>query len=142
MVKRIRLLVLLGAVAVALPFGLSSAGATGSPNSVTINEKAQYDLIGAQIHVGLTVRCQPSNGNELGFVDVFVTQAYPETPNPGGAVGLGGNSVVCDGRSRSVAVSVDPGFFDAGRAFAEATVRSPANVEVATSSRWITIVHV
>jgi hypothetical protein len=146
--KRIRMLVLAGALAVALPFGLATAGATGGyppPNYVTIKANAQYDLVGAQIHVGLTVKCQASGGNKLGFVDVFVTQHYPETPwaTPGfPATGGGGNSVVCDGTARSVAVSVNPGLFDAGRAFAEAAVRSPSDLEVATSDRWITIVHV
>jgi hypothetical protein len=151
MVKRIRLLVLLGAVAIALPVGLSSAGATGGhppANYVTISAYAQYDLVGLQIHVGLTVKCQPTGDNELGVVDVFVTQQYPETPNPLGATGAGFNSVVCDGRSRSVAVSVDPGVFDAGRAYAEATVRAPGvdpddlGGEVAHAERSITIVHV
>jgi hypothetical protein len=139
--KRIRLLILLGVVAVALPFGISSVGATGSGNSVSINEKAQYDLAGAVIHVGLTVRCQPAGANESGLVDVVVRQEYPETPNPGGATGIGANTVVCDGRSRAVAVSVPPGFFDAGRAFATATVTAPTGAE-ATASKWITIVHV
>ena len=139
--NRLRLLVLAGVLAAAVPFGMTAASATGSPNSVTINEKAQYDLFGEQIHVGLTVRCQPSAVSESGFVDVVLRQEYPETPNPLGATGIGGNAVVCDGRSRAVAVTVPLGFFDAGRAFATATVTAPTGAE-ATASRWITIVHV
>jgi hypothetical protein len=142
--KRIRLLVLAGAIAVALPFGITAAGATGGsqpPNSVTINEKAQYHLVGAAIFVGLKVRCQPAGAVESGVVDVIVHQDYPETPNPGGANGVGFNAVVCDGVTRNVAVSVPPGFFDAGRAFATAIVTAPTGDE-ATASKWITIVHV
>jgi hypothetical protein len=139
--KRIRLLVLAGVIAAALPFGISSAGATGSGNSVSINEKAQYSTAGTFIFLGLTVRCQPAGANASGFVDVAVHQDYPETPNPGGANGVGSNTVVCDGRSRAVAVTVPLGVFDAGRAFATATVTAPT-LDEATASRWITIVHV
>ena len=144
MVKRIRLLVLVGAVAIALPFGLTSAGATGGggpANSVAIREKAQFNFQGTYIEVGLTVRCQ-ANGNPppLRTVDVFVKQDYPETPYPQGATGLGSQSVVCDGVARSVAVTVPVGLFDAGRAWAEATL-DPLT-PTATAKRWITIVHV
>ena len=137
--KRIRLLILAGVIAAALPVGISSVGATGSPNSVTIGEKAQFNFQGTYIEVGLTVRCA-ANGNPLRTVDVFVRQDYPETPYPQGATGVGGQSVVCDGVSRRVAVTVPVGLFDAGRAWAEATL-DPAT-PTATAKRWITIVHV
>jgi hypothetical protein len=136
--KRIRLLILAGAIAVALPFGLSTAGATGSPpaNSVSIREQAQFNFQGTYIEVGLTVRC---SGGGLRTVDVFVKQDYPETPYPQGATGVGAQNVVCDGVARSVAVTVPPGLFDAGRAWAEATLDPLA--PTATAERWITIVH-
>jgi hypothetical protein len=149
--KRIRLLVLAGVIAAALPFGMVSAGATGShppANSVSIRDKAQYDLVGLQIHVGVTVKCQPQSvTNTLGAVDVTVTQKYPETPYPTGAMGTGINSVVCDGRARSVAVSVPLGIFDAGKAHAKAVVRAGTEnpvggLKVAESSRQIQIVNV
>jgi hypothetical protein len=136
--KRIRLLVLAGAVAVALPFGLSTAGASGSSgstNSVTIREHAQYDFNGTYIHVGLTVRCSAAS-TPLPTVYVFVHQPYPETPVPTGADGAGFTNVVCDGKSRSYAVTIPPGKFDAGRAFATAELGTPPT---ATAKRWITI---
>ena len=138
--KRIRLLVLAGVIAAALPFGITSVGATGSyppPNSVTIKEHAQFDFQGTYIHVGLTVRCK-ANGNPLRTVDVFVKQDYPETPYPQGATGIGAQNVVCDGKSHTVAVTVPIGLFDAGRAWAEATL-DPAS-PVASARRWITII--
>jgi hypothetical protein len=137
--KRMRLLVLAGVIAAAVPVGISSVGATGSPNSVTISEKAQFNFQGTYIEVGLTVRCA-ANGNPLRTVDVFVRQDYPETPYPQGATGVGGQSVVCDGVSRRVAVTVPIGLFDAGRAWAEATLDPPKPTP--TAKRWITIVHV
>jgi hypothetical protein len=80
--KRIRLLVLAGVLAAALPFGMSAVGATGgsgSTNSVTIKDRAQYNFNGTYIEVGLTVRCY---GGGLPVVNVFVKQDYPETPFP------------------------------------------------------------
>jgi hypothetical protein len=137
-VKRIRLLVLLGAVAIALPFGVKSVGATGtSGNSVYIHDKAQYELGGTHIEVGLTVTCY---GGGLRTVEVEVTQKYPETPYPQGAFGVGAQNVVCDGRARYVAVTVPLGLFDAGWAFAKA-VLNPLS-PTAKASRWILIVHV
>ncbi len=54
--KRIRLLVLAGAVAAALPFGMTTASATGgsgpAPRSPS-SDKADYDFIGTQLDVGL-----------------------------------------------------------------------------------------
>src|SRR5687768_15044516 len=101
--KRIRLLVLLGAVAVALPFGLTTAKATGtsggSTNSVTINSRADFEFIGTQVDVGLNVRCYGGSGS----VSVWLDQYPPETPAPFGA-GSGAMPVVCDGKTRPVGV--------------------------------------
>ena len=139
--KRLRLLVLAGVIAAALPIGMTAAGATGgsgSTNSVTIKDRAQYELGGSHIEVGLTVRCY--GGGELRTVEVEVTQKYPETPYPQGAFGVGAQNVVCDGQARSVAVTVPLGLFDAGKAYAKA-VLDPLS-PTAKSSKWITIVHV
>ena len=138
--KRIRLLVLAGVIAAAVSFGMTAAGATGgsgSTNSVTIKDRAQYELGGTHIEVGLTVKC---SGGGLRTVEVEVTQSYPETPYPQGAFGVGAQNVVCDGNYRSVAVTVPLGLFDAGKAYAKA-VLDPLS-PTAKSSRWITIVHV
>jgi hypothetical protein len=136
--KRIRLLVLAGVIAAALPIGMNAAGATGgSTNSVSIKDRAQYELGGTHIEVGLTVRCY---GGGLRLAEVEVTQNYPETPYPQGAFGVGAQNVVCDGTARSVAVTVPLGLFDAGKAYAKAVV-DPLS-PTAKSSRWITIVHV
>lgn len=140
--KRIRLLVVLGVAAVALPLGLLPAGATGGsppPNQVTIREKAQFNFQGTYIETGVTVRCQ-ANGNPLRTVEVFVKQDYPETPYQQGATGVGAQNVVCDGVARAYAVTVPVGLFDAGRAWAEATLDPPQLKP--TAQRWITIVHV
>ena len=139
--KRIRLLVLAGVIAAALPFGMTAAGATGggSPaNYVEIKDRAQYQTGGTYVEVGLTVKC--SGGGLLRLAEVQVTQEYPETPHIQGAFGVGEQSVVCDGRARAVAVTVPLGLFDAGKAYAKAVV-DPLS-PTAKSSRWITIVHV
>jgi hypothetical protein len=137
--KRIRLLVLVGAVAVALPLGLSTARATGTTTSVTIHEQADYDAAGFVVDVGLNVRCY---GGVNGLVDVTVEQFPPETPYPMGFAS-GPQSVVCDGKSHTVGITlVGPGF-DAGRAKATATLTVPPSVEpTATTTRWITLVEV
>ena len=138
--KRLRLLVLAGVLAAALPIGMTAAGASGgsSPsNYVTIKDRAQFDLQGTYIQVGGTVKC---HGGGLRVVEVFVTQKYPQTPHPQGAYGLGTQSVVCDGKERSYAATVPPGLFDAGKAHATATLDPLA--PTATASKWITIVHV
>jgi hypothetical protein len=137
-VKRIRLLVLLGAVAIALPFGISAVGATDTPpaNSVSIREYAQFSTGGTYIEVGGTVRC---HGGGTRIVEVFVKQKYPETPHIQGATGIGTQFVVCDGSTRSWAATVPPGLFDAGRAWAKATL-DPLS-PTATAQRWITIVQ-
>jgi hypothetical protein len=125
--KRIRLLVLAGAIAAALPFGMSAVGATGSSGSssyVSINDKADYDFIGTNLDVGLKVTCKDSTG--YGTVLVHVDQAPPATPYPVG-YGSGPQSVVCDGRAHSVAVTIIGAGFDGGRATATATLTTPTN---------------
>jgi hypothetical protein len=157
--KRIRLLILLSVLAVALPVGLLSgpAGAAGgSPNQVSINRNAQFDLLGGILHVGLRVRCAPQP--TFGFVEVHVKQEPPESPLP--ARGDGFNAgVVCDGQTHDVGVSVfvtavdeDPGFgpFDAGTAYATATLFPTDPTEIppppnpvqptATAAKTITII--
>jgi hypothetical protein len=145
--KRLRLLVVLGAVAVALPLGLTTAKATGSStsNSVSINYNAQYDTLGNTIHVGLQVRCKPGgldiDGLPIpGQVMVDVSQAPPETPTPV-AAGSGLNNVVCDNRTHSVGVTIVGQGFDAGKAKAKATLY-PANnpLSPVKTSRTINIV--
>jgi hypothetical protein len=139
--KRIRLLILLGMVAVALPLGLLQgiAKATGTSGRVSINQYADYDNVGTFLDVGLQVACTDPLG--AGNVTVHVSQSQPETPYPV-AEGEGTQQVVCDGRSRYVAVSVFGGVFDGGKAFATATlttVSSPPLEPVATASRQISI---
>jgi hypothetical protein len=136
--KRIRLLVVAGVIAAALPFGMSVAGATtesGSQNSVTINSRADYDFVGATIDVGLNVRCYGGRG----AVDVTLEQYPPETPYPVGT-GSGPQIVVCDGQSRSVGVTVGGFGFDEGKALAKATLVTPTGTKKA--SKWIDIVVV
>jgi hypothetical protein len=119
--KRIRLLVLLSILAIALPVGVLSgvAKATGSTgtNSVSINQYADFEDVGTTLDVGLVVRCHSMTGT--GVVDVTVKQTYPETPKPV-AAGSGPQDVVCDGTSHSVAVTIGGAFFDAGKAYAKA----------------------
>jgi hypothetical protein len=120
MVKRIRLLVLLGAVAVALPLAVWSAGSAGATPAfadVSIEPNAQYDIQGSILHVELRAAC---NGG-AGAVVVDVTQAPPETEFPA-AFGSGPRSVVCDGAAHEVAVTIFGEGFDAGKAFATATL--------------------
>ena len=142
--KRIRLLVLIGAVAVALPLGLIPAKATGTTtNSVTIQQYADYDAAGLVLDVGLYVTCK-GNGTiaHNGLVDVWVEQYPPQTPYPVG-FGSGPQSVVCDGRSHAVGVTVGGQGFDAGRAKATATLTPGLGGGGAvTTTKWITIVVV
>ena len=127
--KRIRMLTLLGMLAVVLPIGLLQGVAQandegGSPNQVTIHQYASYILAGASIDVGLDVKCQGGSGD----VVVDVTQSPPQTPYPVGA-GSGPQIVVCDGHTHSVAVTITGFGFDAGTARATAdltTTSSPA----------------
>ena len=143
--KRIRLLVLLGAVAVALPFGLTTARATdttGTTNSVTIQQYADYDAAGLVLDVGLYVRCKKVTGNLNGLVTVQVEQYPPQTPYPIG-FGSGPQPVVCDGQTHAVGVTVGGEGFDAGLAKATATLTPPPGGGAAvTAVKWITIVVV
>ena len=118
--KRIRLLILLGALAVALPFGVlsaSSAGAAPAYADVSIEPNAQYDVEGAILHVELKVTCTGG----AGAVVVNVEQSPPETEYPL-AFGSGPRGVVCDGAAHEVAVTIFGEGFDAGKALAEATL--------------------
>ena len=136
--KRIRLLVLAGAVAVALPLGLTTAKATGSggkTNSVTIDSRADFEFAGTQVDVGLKVRCSGGSG----VVDVWLDQYPPETPAPVG-MGSGAMPVVCDGKERPVGVTVEGALYDEGRAKATATLVAPSGTK--TTVKWITIVVV
>jgi hypothetical protein len=121
-VKRMRLLVVLGAIALALPFGLSAAHATGSTGgtgsySVSIDPYADYDTAGINIDVKLYVRC-----TGVTVADVLLEQSPPETASPV-AVGSGPQPlVVCDGQTHSVGVTVIGAGFDTGYAKATATL--------------------
>jgi hypothetical protein len=137
--KRLRLLVLLGAIAVALPLGLTTAKAAGTSgttttNSVTIDSRADFEFIGTQLDVGLRVRCYGGSG----FVDVWVKQFPPETPV--GAEGTGAMPVVCDGKTRPVGVTIEGALYDEGRAKATATLVAPSGTT--TAVKWINIVVV
>jgi hypothetical protein len=141
-VKRIRMLIPLGILAVALPIGLLQGVAKaddggGSPNQVTIQEEASYILAGSVIDVGLAVRCQGGSGD----VNVTVTQSPPETPFPVGA-GSGPSPVVCDGKTHEVAVTVFGFGFGAGQAWATADLTVGSPTVVAHDQRWINIVVV
>jgi hypothetical protein len=125
LMKRIRLLILLGMVAVALPLGLLQGIAKAAGSSVTINKYADFELSGGILDVGLHVTCTGGTG----AVDVTVTQDPPEAPLM--AAGSGPQVVVCDGRSHSVGVTVGGGKFDAGKATATALLFAPSgDVEV------------
>ena len=138
--KRIRLLILLSVLAVALPLGVLSgvAKATGGDgSSISINQNAQVDTDGFQVTVGLRVRC-PSG--PFGTIDVKVRQDPPETP-----VSTSGDAlvkdVVCDGQTHSVSATVVANGipFDAGRAYATAAFTF-AGGGTASAARWITII--
>jgi hypothetical protein len=118
--KRTRLFILLGALAVALPFGILSAGGAAAQPAyadVSIEPNAQYDIEGSILHVELRVTCTGGAGG----VVVDVTQSPPETEFPF-AAGSGPRPVVCDGGAREVAVTVFGEGFDAGKALATATL--------------------
>jgi len=137
-VKRIRMLTVLGILAVALPIGLlpGVAKADGGPQ-VTIQEEASYILAGSVIDVALNVRCQGGSGD----VVVNVMQSPPQTPYPVGA-GSGPSPVVCDGQTHPVAVTVTGFGFNAGQAWATADLSIGSQTGVAHAQRWITIVVV
>lgn len=138
--KRIRLLILAGAVAVALPFGLTSAGATGggSTSSLTINQNAQYDVLGNVIHVGLRARCPASSAP--GTIHVHVVQDPPESVTHTEGDSLV-KEVVCDGQTHTVGATIfNPLLelgFDAGRAYATAEFIAGGS---AADARWINII--
>jgi hypothetical protein len=138
--KRIRLLILLGMVAVALPLGLlqSVAKAAGTPpeNTVSIDEHADYDFAGTQLDVGLNVRCTGGSG----AVVVNVSQDPPESPFPV-SEGSGPQFVECDGSTHSVGVTITGFGFDAGRASATADLTTGSGGS-AHAERSITIVVV
>jgi hypothetical protein len=116
-----------GAAAVFAVLGVGLlAAATAQPASasaqVAIEPVAQYDVYGFMIHVELKARCD--GGPRLQLVQVDLTQSHPETPwpIPGGAMGSGFADVVCDGRTHEVGVTITGDGFDAGSAFAAATL--------------------
>jgi hypothetical protein len=136
--KRLRLLVMLGVVAVALPLGLTAAHATGggsSANEVTIQQYVDYDFAGTQLDVGLYVRCSGGSGSVI----VNVSQSPPQTPYPVGA-GSGPQFVVCDNHTHAVGVTITGFGFDAGTAKATADLTAPSGSKHA--ERWVTIVVV
>jgi hypothetical protein len=150
-VKRIRLVILLCALAVALPLGVLSGvakatGSTGSSSSLSINQNAQFDLLGGIIHVGLRARCpfmgtDPITGDPIpGTIHVHVTQYPPESVAQADGDSLV-KEVVCDGQTHTVGASivnpVPPGF-DAGRAYATAEFTLPLGA--ASAARWINII--
>jgi hypothetical protein len=134
--KRIRLLILLGALVVALPVGLLSgvAKATGSSGtSVGISQTADFNTFGAQLDVNLLVRCTGGTGSAV----VTVNQDSPETGVPD-TTGTGFNpAVVCDGNTHSVGVTVVGVVYDPGRAYAIADVTAPSGPGHA--EKWITV---
>ena len=142
--KRIRMLTLLGVLAVTLPIGLLQGVAKaddrgGPPNQVTIQQYASYILASSVINVGLDVKCQPGNGGGSGEVIVNVMQSPPQTPYPVGA-GSGPSPVVCDGNTHPVAVTITGFGFGAGKAWATADLSVGTQTGVANDQRWITIV--
>ena len=135
--KRIRLLVLLSALAVALPVGILSGvakatGGTTTKDQVSINQYADYDLP-SLLQLGLQVRCY---GGE-GLVEVQVDQYPPETPFMV-SFGSGTQPVVCDGQTHSVGVSIVGEGYDAGKALATATLTGPS-AKITIVKRWILI---
>jgi hypothetical protein len=134
---RIRLLILLSIVAVALPLAIFQgvAGATGgSGTSVSISQTADYNLSGSSLDVNLLVRCTGG----IGLAEVTVNQDSPETGVPD-TTGTGFNpDVVCDGQTHSVGVTLIGVVYDPGRAYAIADVTAP-NSGPGHAERWITI---
>jgi hypothetical protein len=142
--KRIRLLILLSVLAVALPVGLlagvaKAAGSTGSTASLTIDQNAQYDVLGNVIHVGLRARCPASP--TPGTIHVHVVQNPPESVTHTEGDSLV-KEVVCDGQTHTVGATIfNPLLefgFDAGRAYATAEFLDPAGA--ASDARWINII--
>jgi hypothetical protein len=134
--KRIRLLVLLSVLAVALPVGILSgvAKATGDGSSISINQNAQYDAYGGIIHVGMRVRCPASTA--FGTITVTVKQDPPESTLPAMGTNLV-KDVVCDGQTHTVGSTILGDHFDAGRAYATAVFDTGGT---ASDARWINII--
>jgi len=135
------MLTLLSLLVVALSVGLLSGvakanGGSGSPNQLTIKPQASYIIAGATIDVGLYVKCQGGSGE----VVVNVTQSPPQTPYPM-AAGSGPQTVVCDGQTHSVAVTIAGFGFDAGTAWATADLTTDS-LTAAHAQRSINIVVV
>jgi hypothetical protein len=133
-VKRI-----LAAAALAAPLALvpgiaQATGGTTSTNSIYIYPSADYGLNGATLDLDLQVKCKTSTGN--GVINLTAEQYYPETPDPLGAYGIGATLVVCDGKSRPVAGSVEGAVFDNGKAKATASLVGSST----TTTKWITII--
>jgi len=135
---------ILAAAALAAPLALVpgvalATGGTGgtSGSSVTIQQYADYEAAGFVLDVGLQVRC---SGGVNGLVTVNVEQYPPETASPIG-FGSGPQTVVCDGKTRAVAVTIGGEGYDAGRAKATALLTVPMG-SGATATKWITIVPV
>jgi hypothetical protein len=138
--KRIRLLVLLSVLAVALPVGLLSGiakatGSTGATSQISINQNAQYDVEGSVVHVGLRVRC---SSPLPGTVNVTLKQDPPETAFHAEGSNLV-KEVVCDGQTHSVGTTIYGLGFDAGRAYATAAFTFPTTA-TATDAKWINII--
>jgi len=148
--KRIRLLVVLSALAVALPVGIlagvaKAAGSTGSESQLSIDQNAQYDVLGNVIHVGLRARCplnlDPVTNEPIpGTIHVHVVQDPPESVTHTEGDSLV-KEVVCDGQTHTVGATIfNPLLefgFDEGRAFATAEFVSGG---AATAEKWITII--
>jgi hypothetical protein len=138
--KRIRLLILLGMVAVALPLGLLQgvAKATGSSGtSVSISQYADFNAAGAELDINLLVRCTGADG----VAKVTVNQDRPQTGVPD-TTGEGFNiAVVCDGRTHSVGVTVVGVVYDPGKAYAIADV-TPLGGVTGHAEKWITVLVV
>ena len=133
--KRLRLLMVVGVIAAALPLGMSAVGASGTTSTeVSIQSPADYDVTGTNIDVRVNVRCSGGTGTLV----VELKQYPPETPYPVGE-GSGPNIVACDGRTHAGGATVIGAVFDPGRALATATVIAPSGTKKV--SKWIHIVQ-
>lgn len=119
---------LLATVLVLLPATLANA-APG--NSISIHANGDVDSGGAQVDIGLTIRC---TGTAAAFVDL--EQSQPETPYPVtfsvGPVPF----IACDGNAHETMVTVNGYGYDPGRALATATL-AVVGEEPITVQRWI-----
>jgi hypothetical protein len=127
-----------------IPAGVALAGARPAKANpafadVSIEPNAQYDIEGFILHVEVRATCAGGTGG----VVVQVTQSPPETPYPV-AFGSGPNAVVCDGQAHETGVTIHGEGFDAGKAWATATltVVDPTTLETLvtdTDMRYIDI---